>query len=290
MENTPSQPSILDSLRTVEFRMNLRGYSVEEVDEYLEKVAVEAEAMVEQLRTTADRLSLATDRMGRLEAELQRAAGERASAPPPPPPVAVEAAAPPPPPRAEGGANEDALQRTLVLAQKFVEQTKRESEAEAADLMKRAEERARGLVAQAEDRARQIAGEAEQRLREEVSRLEGMRVRLASDIDAMNRHLEEERGRIRSSLNEALKWLDEGAASAPPAEVRSQPGAPQGATSDGPSEADAPSTPSDRQPERPAAALGAQNVETAAPAAPRLRSVPGGAGAEALFETGRGHE
>lgn len=45
-----SERSILDSLRTVEFRQSLRGYDMDEVNEYLERVAVEVEDLQIQLR------------------------------------------------------------------------------------------------------------------------------------------------------------------------------------------------------------------------------------------------
>jgi DivIVA domain-containing protein len=202
MDNSGSSHSILDTLRTVEFRLGLKGYNVDEVDEYLEKAAVEAEQVQERLRTANERLRHATERVAQLEADLQRAPAERAPAQ-----AATPAAAAPAP--AAGGETEDALRRTLVLAQKFVEQAKRESEAEAAQVVTRAEDRARSLLGQAEERARQITADAEERLRDEVARLEETRSRLASDVEAMSRHLEEQRTKIRSSLTEALGWLDE---------------------------------------------------------------------------------
>jgi DivIVA domain-containing protein len=194
MDSTPPTQSVLDTLRTVEFRLGLKGYNVDEVDEYLEKAAVEAETVLEQLRTSTERLRQANERIGQLEVELQRSAGER--------PAPLE-------PSAAPAVTDDTLQRTLVLAQKFVDQTKREAEAEASDIVGKAEERARSILAQAEDRARQITTESEQRLRDEVARLEGTRTRLAGDVEAMTRHLEEQRTRIRASLTEALKWIDE---------------------------------------------------------------------------------
>jgi DivIVA domain-containing protein len=194
MDSVPPTQSILDTLRTVEFRLGLKGYNVDEVDEYLEKAAVEAETVLEQLRTANERLRQANERIGQLEIELQRSAGER-PAPLEPAPVA--------------SISDDTLQRTLVLAQKFVDQTKREAEAEASEIVARADERAGAVLQQAEERARQITTESEQRLREEVARLESMRTRLAGDVEAMTRHLEEQRTRIRASLTEALKWIDE---------------------------------------------------------------------------------
>jgi cell division initiation protein len=189
METPPPPPSTLETLRTVEFRLGLKGYNVDEVDEYLEKAAVEAEALQEQFRQVNERLRQASERIAQLD-------GERREAPAP----QAAAAAPPP---------DDALQRTLLLAQKFVDQAKRESEAEAAELVAQAEDKARSTVAQAEEKARQLSTDADRRLREEVTRLEGMRGQLASDVENMASHLEAERTRLRTSLSEVLRWVEE---------------------------------------------------------------------------------
>ena len=189
MDSPQPTPSILETLRTVEFRLGLKGYNVDEVDEYLEKAAVEAEAMHEQLRQTNERLRQASERIAQLEAERRD----------------VPVSAPP----SDSGVGDDTLQRTLLLAQKFVDQAKRESEAEAADVIAQAEAQAKVTVTQAEEHARQISTEAEHRLREEVTRLEGMRGQLATDVENMARHLESERNRLRSSLADVLKWVDE---------------------------------------------------------------------------------
>ena len=52
MDNTTTQ-SALDALRTAEFRLSLRGYDVDEVDDFLERAAVEADQLREQVRQTA---------------------------------------------------------------------------------------------------------------------------------------------------------------------------------------------------------------------------------------------
>jgi len=192
---TPQQP-ILETLRTVEFRLGLKGYNVDEVDEYLEKAAVEAERITEQLRQTSERLRQAGERI----AQLESAAASGVSGPAPAPSVA-EAPAP--------SVADEALQQTLLLAQRFVEQTKRESEAEATRLVSQAEERARSLVTRAEEDARQLLTDSQKRLREEVTRLEGMRAQLATDVENMARHLESERTRLRTMLSEVLKWIEE---------------------------------------------------------------------------------
>ena len=96
-----------------------------------------------------------------------------------------------------------------LLAQKFVDQTKRESEAEAAAIVAQAEETARAAIAAAEATAAQLQAETHQKLREEVTRLEATRTELATDVESMARHLESERNRLRGALSEILKWVDE---------------------------------------------------------------------------------
>ena len=105
--------------------------------------------------------------------------------------------------------SDETLQRTLLLAQKFVDQTKRESEAEAATVIAQAEETARAAIAAAEATAAQLQAETHQKLREEVTRLEATRTELATDVESMARHLESERNRLRGALSEILKWVDE---------------------------------------------------------------------------------
>src|SRR5580658_5394732 len=191
----PSQP-ILETLRTVEFRLGLKGYNVDEVDEYLEKAALEAERLQEQLRQTTERLRQAGERIAQLESQPPAAA--------PVPAVAAAPAAPEP-----DVVQDDTLQRTLLMAQRFVDQTRREAEAEAAELVAAADERARATLAEAENEARQLVTDSQQRLRDEVARLEGMRGQLATDVENMARHLEAERNRLRTMLSEVLKWVEE---------------------------------------------------------------------------------
>ena len=66
-----------------------------------------------------------------------------------------------------------------------------------------------GAECSAEERARLASEESEVHLRQEVARLEGLRGQLANDVENMARHLEAERNRLRASLNEVLKWVDE---------------------------------------------------------------------------------
>jgi len=183
--------SALDSLRTVEFRETLKGYHRDDVDEYLEKAAVEAEGLQEQLRQSGERLRQAAERISQLETQLEHQ-------PQPAPVVRTDTSVP-----------DDTLQRTLLLAQKFVDETKADSEAQAARILAEADAKARQVTEQAQSQANQLAAESQQRLREEIARLEDSRTRLTHEVETMNRHLEGERSRLRSALSEILRWVDE---------------------------------------------------------------------------------
>ena len=175
--------SALDSLRTVEFRETLKGYHRDDVDEYLEKAAVEAEGLQEQLRQSTERLRKAAETIAQLETEL---------AAKPEAPAEVVVAAP-----AEPAIADDTLQRTLILAQKFVDETKADATAEA-----------QRVIAEAEAQARKLQAESEQRLREEIARLESNRSHLSHEVEAMARQLDTERERLRTALAEMLTWVD----------------------------------------------------------------------------------
>ena len=191
--------SALDSLRTVEFRETLKGYHRDDVDEYLEKAAVEAEGLQEQLRQSGERLRQAAERISQLELVLEQQ----------PEPQAVEPAPP-----------DDTLQRTLLLAQKFVDETKADAETQAAQTIAEAESKARMMTEDAQSQATKIAAESEQRLRDEISRLESSRSKLTNEVDSMSRHLEGERNRLRSALGDILRWVDENVQPArPPTET-----------------------------------------------------------------------
>ncbi len=200
-----TKPSI-DSLRTVEFRTTLRGYHMDDVDEYLERVAVEAEALQEQMRLSSDRVKQATERVTSLEQQLEQARRaqqqiQQTQQSEQTQPVAQVVQ--------RDGSEDEALKRTLMLAQKFVDQTRQEAEDEARTLISESETRARVIVSDAEEHARVMTESAERKLREEVQRLDTARAELAGEIDAMTKRLDSERAAIRKSLTEMLTWVDE---------------------------------------------------------------------------------
>ncbi|HUD17827.1 MAG TPA: DivIVA domain-containing protein [Acidimicrobiales bacterium] len=192
-----SQQSSLDSLRTVEFRQTLRGYHIDDVDEYLERVAIEAEALQEQMRQSADRMRQAAERIAQLEQSMQQLEQQLVQ-------VQSQPSSPAP-----ATAPDDALQRTLLLAQKFVDQTEAEAEAQARSTLAEAEARAHTVLADAENRSRALTEETERKLREDISRLESIRTQLAGDVETIARHLDTERNRLRAALGDMLTWVDE---------------------------------------------------------------------------------
>ena len=159
------------TLREVEFREKLRGYHPDDVDEFLERVA----AGIEFLQ---DRLREATDRAARAEQRV-----------------------------AEGG-DDDALKRTLVLAQRTAELAVQEAREEASRIQSQAQVEASAIVARAEAVARSTIEEAQGPLRDELTELEAARDALRADIAVLERHLERERANLRAKLSEALSLVE----------------------------------------------------------------------------------
>lgn len=151
------------ALREVEFReKKFGGYNPDDVDEFLEKVAVAIEILQERLRQANERAVRAEQRVN------------------------------------EVGEGDDAMRRTLVLAQRT------------ADLaLEEARQQAAGIVAEADEQARRINEEAQRELRAELARMEAHREQLWSDVGVLGRWLQEERGRLRLAFGDVLRRLDE---------------------------------------------------------------------------------
>lgn len=194
METPDAPASALDVLRTVDFTRSMRGYSPDEVDEFLERAAVESERLKDQMRQQKQQLRQAAERISQLESDRR---GAPASAPP----RAVEpVAAPmaPVPVAAIAAPAADQVTKMIAMAQQFVDQTQREAEL-----------RARELTAAAQEKAREIVVEAQSRAQDEVTRLNGLKQRLSEDVDKLARQVDQERARLRNQLHEFLRWVDE---------------------------------------------------------------------------------
>ena len=153
-------------LREVEFRTSLRGYDTDEVDEFLEKVAVAVEELQEKGRQLAYRAERA-----------ERAASERASE-----------------------EDDDSIRRTLVLAQRTADLAVREAQEQAAVLMDTARSESEKLLSDARGEAQRLASEAERRHSDEMARLHSERTTVSGELKELAELLETERKRLTESL------------------------------------------------------------------------------------------
>jgi cell division initiation protein len=171
------------TLREVEFREKLKGYHQDDVDEFLERVAAGIEILQERLRQ-------ATERAVRAEQKL----GETTEA-------------------------DDAMRRTLVLAQRTADAAVNEAHQQAAEIVAAAQSQGQQLVNAAEEAARRMAEEAQRDLWADMARLEAAREALRADIAALEQYLAGERTRLHQALVDMLHRFDgEMPAMSPPPE------------------------------------------------------------------------
>lgn len=205
MEMTP------EAIHEAEFREAKRGgYNTQDVDDFLERVASDIARAQAELRESRQRVEAAEARTSELErraAEAERRAAEHGDA-------------------------DETLKRTLVLAQRTADAAIKEAEDQAARTLAAAQEQANRMVAEAQEaavqarthaeaEARRSAEEARARVLEELRALEASRDQLRSDVDLLDRHLELQRDRVRSTAHELQRLLDDPSALSemPPPEV-----------------------------------------------------------------------
>ena len=168
-------------LREVEFRDRLRGYDTDEVDEFLENVAIAVDELHEQVA-----------------ALRQRAA----SAPPAPAPVPAAAAELP-------VFDDDSIKRTLILAQRTADLAIREANDEAAKLLEEAQHEAAELVSKAAERARLLREESEVAYEQQVAHQILERDRLQREVQSLADVVGNERNRLTESLQSVLQYVSE---------------------------------------------------------------------------------
>jgi DivIVA domain-containing protein len=190
MDSTDNAFSALDAIDTVAFKVGLKGYNVDEVDEFLERLSAEARQLKDQLAQQRQQLRQAAGRIDQLE-------GGRVAAPAPAPAPAAPAPEPVPAARPAPGATAERVTSMIAMAQQFIEHAQQEAEA-----------KARELTVAAQERAREIVTEARSRAEDEVNRLNGLKQRLGEDVEKLARQLETERTRLGSALAEFARWVD----------------------------------------------------------------------------------
>lgn len=189
-------------LHDVEFREAKRGgYNTQDVDEFLERLAVGLERQDAQLREARQRIEAAEARVA--EAERRAALAEQSAS--------------------ETSTSDETITRTLVLAQRTADAAIREAEEQAARTLSTAQEESARLLAEAqevsararaeaEDEARVAHEAARARVLEEMHELEAARDQLRSDVDLLEHHLDEQRERVRRAIHEMERVLDDPAA------------------------------------------------------------------------------
>jgi cell division initiation protein len=166
-------------LREVEFRDRLRGYDTDEVDEFLEKIAVEVDGVQEKMRQLVARAERA-----------ERAVSDKTTS------------------------GDDSISRTLVLAQRAADLVVNEAQEQAAELVGSARRDAEELLTEARDGVLQLTSEAERRHTDDIARLEGERDKVSRELRELSAMLESARKKMTESLSAALRFV-EGALPAP---------------------------------------------------------------------------
>ncbi|MEY2456549.1 MAG: cell division initiation protein [Acidimicrobiaceae bacterium] len=194
-------------INEVEFHQKMRGYDPDEVDDFLERVAVAVGQLLDRTREAAERAAIAERRAAELEAHVRSAPGRPVAAGPAPSPLDEDEEA-------------ETIRRTLVLAQRTADAAVKEAEELAARTLQSAQEQAqrvydeaqehaRKLVVEAEGEARKTADGTRQRLVAEIITLEEARDGLRADHGILERHLDEQRLRLRSSIGDLQRLLDD---------------------------------------------------------------------------------
>jgi cell division initiation protein len=168
MELSPQQ------LCEVEFSEQWRGYSRDQVDDFIERVAA-------AVSTLQDRLRKMTERAVRAE---QRAL--------------------------EGNEADGAARRTLVLAQRTADATVAEARETSARVIAQAQEEARAILLAAEASAGETVDAEQPTARVEIVDLEVTRSRLQADVAALEAHVNDRRSRIKDILGELQSRVDDG--------------------------------------------------------------------------------
>ncbi|HQT99901.1 MAG TPA: DivIVA domain-containing protein, partial [Acidimicrobiales bacterium] len=182
MDSTEHVTSALDAIETVAFKVGLKGYNVDEVDDFLERLATETRQLKDLVQQQRQQLRQASERIAQLDAR----GPVTAMAPPTAAPVA----------RAGTGSAEQ-VTSMIAMAQQFIESAQQEAETKAKELTTAAQERAREIVAEARSRAE-----------DEVNRLNGLKQRLSEDVDTLARQLDAERARLGGWLAEFTRWVE----------------------------------------------------------------------------------
>ena len=187
-------------LKDVDFReKKFGGYDPDEVDDFLERVGVAIGQLQMRLREMTQRAEAAEARLAEQ-------------------PAAVATTAP--------SEVDDTLRRTLLLAQRTADAAVAEAQEDAQRIVAAAQEEAERVrtedaarhereLAESQDEIRRAGDEARNRILTEVDELEGIRNQLMADVEVLERHVDDERARLQTTVNTLQGLLDAAGAMAP---------------------------------------------------------------------------
>ena len=186
-------------LKDVEFReKKFGGYDPDEVDDFLERVGVAIGQLQLRLREVTQRAEAAEARLA-----------EQPAVPVLPPTEA-----------------DDTLRRTLLLAQRTADAAVAEAQEEAQRIVGAAQDEAERIRAEdqarherelqeSQDEIRRAGDETRNRVLAEVDELEGIRNQLLAGVEVPERHVDDERARLQTTVSTLQGLLDAAGAMAP---------------------------------------------------------------------------
>jgi DivIVA domain-containing protein len=171
---------------TKEFRIVKRGYDPDEVNAFLDQIALGVGELKRKL----------------VEAEDTAAIARKAAAAPKAAPAPAPAAAPAPSTEAEE------IHRALILAQRAADEEVRKATEEGATLVASARQQAEDLRAEVEAEVARRRDEGRTDLLTEIDELERVRDSLSNDVVVLERHVEEQREVVQAAVGELQSLLD----------------------------------------------------------------------------------
>lgn len=187
------------TIREVEFREKIRGYNPDDVDDFLEQVAVAFEAMEDRLRNApAQAGSSQPAPPPQLETRDLRPTTSIISTP-------VDRAKPP---MGSSEFDTDTIQRTLLLAQKTADNTVKAAEEKAESTVGEAKARADVLINQAMNRAKEIVDDAVKQARDEVLELAKSKDRLLAELNHLNSRLASAKDQMKRLLEGVMEQIE----------------------------------------------------------------------------------
>lgn len=186
-------------LEQAEFTQVKRGgYDRDEVNTLLDRAVAMATKVEAKLTETMEQ---ARSGGGPSEAQIEAEVARR-----------VEAALASRPAEAAGPSDEEQAEeaaRALLLAQRTADAAVREAREDAARILADADAEAARARSELAETLEAERANAKGRIRTEITELEGLREALRTDVGLLERHVEEQRNQLRSTLGELQRLLDD---------------------------------------------------------------------------------